>query len=184
MAAPEAPEPVKLIVAALWTDAAARDEATRRMEALWGPVDFTGSDRPFDVTDYYDAEMGGRPLRRLLAFERLVAPDILREAKRRTNDIERDVAGAGGRRVNLDVGTLDHSKIVLASAKYAGQKIYLGDGIYADPIARYKAGHYQPFEWTFPDFRDGRYDAELGEIRRRYLQQLRARGVTPDGTPP
>lgn len=173
MAAPEAPAPVKLIVAVLWSDAAHRDEARRRMEALWGAVDFTGPDRPFDVTDYYAPEMGAGQMRRLVAFERLVPPDCLREAKLRTNDIERELAVGNARKVNLDVGTLDHSKIVLASAKYAGQKIYLGDGIYADPIARYKDGRYQPFEWSFPDFRDGRYDADLAEIRRAYMAQLR-----------
>ena len=76
--------------------------------------------------------------------------------------------------MNLDIGYLDHNKIVLASVKYAGQKIHLGDGIYADLIARYRGGRYQPFEWTVPDFRDGRYDGELAQIRRTYLNQLRA----------
>jgi hypothetical protein len=55
--------------------------------------------------------------------------------------------------------------------KAAGQKIYLTTGIYADLIARYAQGRYQPFAWTFPDFKDGRYDAELAELRAAYLRQ-------------
>jgi len=175
MAAPELPDPVKLIVAVLWSEAAPRDEATNRMQDLWGPVDFTGADRSFDVTSYYRPEMGDSLVRRLLSFERLVPPDCLREAKLRTNEIEEALAVGGARCVNLDIGYLDHGKLVLASAKGAAQKVYLADGIWADLVGRYKAGRYQPFEWTFPDFRDGRYDEELGKIRRVYLAQLRQR---------
>jgi hypothetical protein len=65
------------------------------------------------------------------------------------------------KRYSLTDPYLDHNKIVLASVKYAGQKIHLGDGVYTDFIARYREGRYQPFEWTFPDFRDGRYDVDL-----------------------
>jgi hypothetical protein len=34
-------------------------------------------------------------------------------------------------------------------------------------------GRYQPFPWTFPDFKEGRYDAELGEVRAIYLRQIK-----------
>ena len=57
--------------------------------------------------------------------------------------------------------------------KGAGQKIYLSNGIYADLVARYAQGLYQPFAWTFPDFKDGRYDVELGQLRALYLHQIK-----------
>jgi hypothetical protein len=79
----------------------------------------------------------------------------------------------GKRVVNLDAGYLDHNKVILASAKEAGQKVYLDKGIYADLAGRYKNGKYQPFEWSFPDFKDGRYDQELCEIRAIYLRQFK-----------
>jgi hypothetical protein len=113
--------------------------------------------------------------RLLSEFGRLVPPDILSEAKLRCNEIEDRLSDAGGRRVNLDIGYLDHNKIVLGSVKQAGQKIFLRDGVYAD-----LAGRYQPFEWTFPDFRDGRYDSEFSAMCRIYLEQLRARRRRPD----
>jgi hypothetical protein len=175
VAGPQFPDPVKLLVAILWSDPAPLQQAVQRLEETWGPIDFAGPDRLFDVTDYYAAELGPMLKRRLIAFDRLVPPESIRQAKLRCNAIEGELAPAGRRQVNLDIGYLDHNKLVLASAKNAGQKIHLGDGIYADLIGRWKAGWYQPFEWSFLDFKDGRYDGELAAIRRRYLEQLRNR---------
>ena len=117
--------------------------------------------------------MGAPLYRRLISFEQLRPPTELVDMKLRCNDIEDVLAHNGRRIVNLDAGYLDHNKVVLASAKGAGQKIYLNKGIYADFVGRYKGGRYQPFDWTFPDFRDGRYDQELLTIRQIYLQQMR-----------
>jgi len=158
----------------LWSSAPELDDALASMQAIWGEFDYTGPDHPFDITDYYEPEKGSGVRRRNLSFARLAAPESIRQAKLACNELERRLAGGQGRRVNLDIGYLDHNKIVLASAKHAGQKIHLGDGIYADLVGRYRDGRYQPFEWTFPDFRDGRYDKELAEIRHIYLEQLRA----------
>jgi hypothetical protein len=179
MAEPQLPDPVKLLVAIIWADAEARESAISLMTASWGEIDFIGPDRPFDATTYYVPEMGPTLHRRLVSFASLLAPESIREAKLRCNKIETEMAREGRRSVNLDVGYLDHNKLVLASAKNAGQKIHLGVGIYADLVARYKAGRYQPFEWTFPDFKDGRYDDELAAIRERYRQQLRKRDSSP-----
>lgn len=167
-------DPVKLFVAVLWNDAGALESACALLRGRWGEFDFAGTDHPFDATHYYEAEMGADLKRRLLSFARLAAPESIVDAKLDCNAMEDTLACNGVRRVNLDIGYLDHNKIVLASAKHAGQKIHLGKGIYADLIARYRAGKYQPFEWTFPDFRDGRYDEELARIRTIYLEQLRA----------
>jgi hypothetical protein len=173
MAKPQGVDPVKLFVAALWSFADALEKAEEEMRNHWGEMDFTGPDHPFDMTDYYEPEMGRNLKRRLLSFSRLVLPDILCRAKHTCNQIENRFAGEGGRRVNLDVGYLDHNKIVLASFKAAGQKIYLGEGVWADLVARYRNGGSCPFEWTFPDFRDGRYDQDLLRIRQTYMKQLR-----------
>jgi hypothetical protein len=175
MAKPCNAEPVKLFVAALYAQQDELRAAVRLMEYSWGEIDYTGPDHPFDMTDYYEPEMGKNLRRRLISFRELFPPERLGEAKHAANDIEDKIAGKtgeNGRSVNLDAGYLDMSKIVLASFKGAGQKIYLGGGVWADMIARYRSGRYQPFEWTFPDFRDGRYDEELKAIREIYRGQL------------
>ena len=173
MANPGPVSPVKFFVAVLWAPAAPLGSALECLRSLGGEMDFSGPDHPFDSTEYYEPEMGAPLRRRLVSFLGLRTPDRLPASKLACNEIEDRLRGAKGRTVNLDAGYLDHNKIVLASCKGAGQKIYLGQGVWADLVARCRDGRYRPFEWTFPDFRDGRYDSELGEIRRIYLGQLR-----------
>ncbi len=174
MAKPQNVDPVKLLVGILWAQPGPLQDAAEMLTQNWGSIDFTGPDHPFDITNYYEPEMGGSLYRRLVTFAGLVPPDILVEAKHTCNAIEDKLAGARGRLVNLDIGYLDHNKIVLASFKGAGQKVYIKDGVWADLVARYRGGRYAPFEWTFPDFKDGRYDQELLQIRQTYLLQRKS----------
>lgn len=171
MAAPQKIDLVKLFVAILYRDAKPLDNALERLKFSWGEVDFVSEPYPFDLTNYYEPEMGSTLSRRLVSLKTLVSPEFLPEQKLFTNQIEDDLAIDGKRTVNLDVGYLDHNKVVLASLKGAGQKIYLRLGVYADLAARYKSGTYQPFEWSFPDFKDSRYGRDLLTMRELFLAQ-------------
>jgi hypothetical protein len=173
MASPQFPEPVKYFAAILWADLATLQQALALLEEKFGPLDYMGPDYSFDVSNYYEAEMGPNLRRRLISFRNLEMPNKLPDYKILTNAIEMRLAKEGSRLVNVDIGYLDDNKVVLASCKKAGQKIYLTAGIWADMIARYKQGRYQPFEWSFLDFKDGRYDEDLLKIRALYMQQLR-----------
>ena len=167
-------EPVKLLVAALGSNPEALEKSIDGLRAGRGDIDHRGAARPFNLTDYYEEELGGGLERTILSFAAPASPGELVNLKHECIELERALAtGPGRRSVNLDAGYLDHGKLVLASLKPAGQKIYLARGVYADLVARYGGGRYQPFEWTFPDFSAGLYDEELGAIRRRYLEQLR-----------
>jgi len=173
MAQPQSPLPLKYFIAVLYHCAESLAAARSEIEKQWGKIDYEGSDHEFDVTNYYEPEMSTPLYRRILALHSLLNPTMLAEMKIACNNIEDRLAIDGKRTVNLDAGYLDHNKVLLASAKEAGQKIYLDKGIYADLAGRWKAGRYQPFEWSFPDFKDGRYDAELAAIRQLYLTQIR-----------
>lgn len=173
MAQPESPMPVKYLVAVLFRTAEHLALARSELVARWGDIDYEGADHEFDVTDYYAPELGAPLYRRIVSFASLYPPTLIVDMKLECNAIEDALALDGRRTVNLDAGYLDHNKYLLASAKEAGQKVYLDKGIYADLSGRYKAGKYQPFEWSFPDFRDGRYDRELVAIRQRYMRQLK-----------
>ncbi|RPJ03325.1 MAG: DUF4416 family protein, partial [Spirochaetaceae bacterium] len=77
-------------------------------------------------------------------------------------------SGGLGRKVNLDPGILDYDKFVLASAKYNGQKVYLDMGIWADLTLHYEKGKFDPYPWSFPDFKSRIYDGAFMEMRRLY----------------
>jgi len=172
MAEPRGPDPVQLFVGVLAGTRTTLPEVREALVEQFGPIDLESGAFPFDVTDYYEPELGPHLMRWFLSFERLIPPDRIVEAKLATNDIEVRLSVAGRRRVNLDPGYMDTYKIVLASAKFQGPKVYLARGVYADPTLYYDRG-WRAFSWGFPDFKDGRYDEVLSEIRRLYKAKRR-----------
>ncbi|HSE40973.1 MAG TPA: DUF4416 family protein [Acidobacteriota bacterium] len=175
MAQVEPVSPVKLFVVTLHQEASILENAVEELQEHFGKTDWISEDFPFDVTGYYENEMGKNLLRRFYSFEQLISPEKIVEAKLLTNEIEENYRGEKGRRINLDPGYLDTYKVVLASAKFGGQKIYLRDGIYADMTLVMYKGQWEPFAWGFPDFKSRRYDSTLSKIRDLYKAQMKSR---------
>ena len=165
MAHTSAPSPVKLFVISLHRDTSLLQSAINQFKGEWGETDFESEDFVFNETDYYEPEMGAGLLRRFYSFERLISPDRIVEAKLHCNLIEEQFLQEGRRQVNLDAGYLDTYKVILASAKFGGQKIYLREGIYADLTLTMYKGKWESFVWGFPDFKSGKYDEALRRIR-------------------
>ncbi|MBN2417375.1 DUF4416 family protein [bacterium] len=171
---PAEPAPVKLLCGILYSSPERMQEACRIMERCWGAIDFVSGDFLFDVSDYYVPEMGKPISRRFISFTQLIQPNMLASVKISCNEIEDSLAGEGNRLVNLDPGYLDFDKLVLASAKYNGQKIYLDHGIWADLTLQYRKGRFEAYPWTFPDFTSGRYNEPLLRIRTLYKRAISA----------
>jgi hypothetical protein len=167
------PPLVKLFIAALSAPSVPLEYVAQLVSEVFGSVDFEGPPHPFDVTNYYEEEMGPGLVRSILGFTGPHPADILVGAKLACIELEKGSAIEGKRTINLDVGYLDHNKIVLASTKGTGQKLYLDSGIYADYVARYAHGAYNPFDWSFPDFKDGRYNQEFATLRSSLLARLK-----------
>ncbi|HET6267894.1 MAG TPA: DUF4416 family protein [Acidobacteriota bacterium] len=175
MAETSAAKPVKLFVVTLHRDPAILKQAIDRLIREWGDSDFVSQGFPFSETAYYEPEMGPNLIRRFYSFARLIAPDSIVEAKLLTNRIETElIAGSTGRTINLDPGYLDTYKVVLASAKFGGQKVYLRDGIYADMTLIRNHGRWESFAWGFPDFKSGKYDDVLNQIVTLFKNQTKA----------
>ena len=165
------PEPVKLIVAMLAREEAALDQAAARLAAVHGPVDYASPLLPFTISSYYAAEMGPDLRRQFIAFARLIPPDALPAIKLETIALEADFAVDGRRTVNLDPGYLCAGKLVLATTKNQQHRLYLGQGIYGEVALRYRAGAWQPWEWTYPDYRSPEYAQVFADIRRLFMRQ-------------
>ena len=167
----EEPDPVKLFVGILYSDTTLLARSLEMLQELYGEIDFRSRSFNFTITDYYVAEMGKPIFRMFVSFQRLIHPRALARIKVETNGVEDRLAVDGQRKVNLDPGYMDYDKVVLASAKYNGQKVYLDEGVWADLTIHYEKGTFRPYPWSFPDFKLGTYDAVFLEMRRRYKRQ-------------
>ncbi len=170
------PPPVKLFAGILTSVPGILPDLEARLTALFGAIDLRSPEFPFDMTHYYDADMGS-PIRRFfIAFRELVSPAAITGIKEATNGLETALAGERNevrRPVNLDPGYLEESKIVLASTKNFYHRILLAGGIYGEVTLRFSGGSWQSFPWSFPDFRSGRYDEFFTQLRHAYREQLR-----------
>ena len=135
------------------------DEVVKALEAEFGPIDLRSELIPFDFTKYYEKEMGQGLRRQWISFEKSVFQSELGAIKHKCMKIEKEfyrtdrTRGATSRRVNIDPGYIDLSKLVLASTKDYSHRLYIGDGIHAEITLIYKDHHFRPLEWTYPDYR-------------------------------
>jgi hypothetical protein len=180
MAEPRSPVPALLVVAVFSRHEDAFTWAQTRLETLLGPVGLASEPFVFNQTTYYEASMGRELRKRFLAFEDLVLPDRLPDIKLQTNALEHELAATGNypeeRPLNLDPGLLVLGKFLLATTKDQAHRIYLRDGIFAEVTLRYHAGAFEPWPWTYADYRLPCVHAFLQQARDYYRQRLREEG--------
>ena len=176
------PAPVKLICAALAGREEWLDEASELLEREFGPIDLTSETWPFDSTDYYEKEMGLGLLRRIFSFLEPVSPENLVETKHTTNRMEKrlsvELAGSPSRPVNLDPGYVSRSKLVLATTKDYAHRVYVRGGIYAEVTLHWRDGQFQPWDWTYPDYRTDRYREFFARVRAKHIDQCQCEEAT------
>ena len=172
------PRPVSYFAGLLAGNAELFATVERDLSVVLGPPTARSAVLPWNISNYYRAEMGTGLLRRFVLFEPLSSPGNLASIKLRTREIEskyRHTPGEGlGRRVNIDPGYIDEAKVVLASTKGAGHRIYLDSGIYAEATLYYVSGRFQPCHYTYADFLWPETLAFLTAARRRYLERVKA----------
>jgi Domain of unknown function (DUF4416) len=178
MAVPRCPDPVLLIVAAFSRHPLALEWAKERLTACFGPVVWGSLPFEFNQTRYYEPAMGTGLRKQFLVFGNMIQADGLADAKLRTNALESEAARSGDypdkRPLNLDPGILSLGKFQLATTKDQAHRVYLRDGIFAETTLRYHAGAFEPWEWTYADYRQPIVLAFLREARDLYRGLLRS----------
>ena len=77
MAHTSTPDPLKYFVAILFRTTDALEAGKRELIAGWGALDFEGENHEFNITNYYEPEMGAPLYRRLVSFKALRPPTEL-----------------------------------------------------------------------------------------------------------
>lgn len=166
---------VKLIAGVIFSGEEFFVRAKDELAARYGQIDFESGHIPFKCTDYYREEMGQSLWRKFVSFKPLINPEKVVSVKLFTNRVEKKFffPGTCNRRVNIDPGYLNLAKLILATTKDYAHRVYLGKGIYAEVTLRYfKDRGFQPWRWTYPDYKSREYLDIFNFIRRIYRKQL------------
>lgn len=182
MADAHIPDSVLLVVAVFSRHASARQWAREHLQTLFGPIGLVSPEYEFNQTAYYEPTMGAGLRKSFFTFERLVPADSLPALKRQTNALETELAAdrryPEARPLNLDPGLLMLGKFQLATTKDQAHRIYLTDGIFAEVTLRFEAGSFEPWPWTYADYRQELVRDFLREAREYYKVRLRDAQMT------
>lgn len=138
------------------------------LKSEWGPPERVSQIYPFVWTNYYQS-ISPELDRVFFSYPGLYPLSILPEWKIATSYIE-NMSGTN-RTVNLDPGTLDGARLVLASKKGQAHRIYLDKGIFAEVTLCKRKGRWKSFFYTFPDFKSGVYDDWLNLVRSDWKKE-------------
>ena len=173
MSRPQTPKPAKLVIGFFLKEKNLAVSVVKSLKEKFGLVDIVSSWLPFNLTTYYETEMGQPLFRRMLAFETLIKQSALSKIKRITNDLELEYSKYSKRRVNLDPGYLLRERFVLATGKNYSHRIYIGRGIYADLTLIYTKGGFTKLPWTYPDYTQQNILNYLERVRDKYVIDLK-----------
>ena len=161
----------KLIIGVIYEDPKWLMKAKSAMQRQSWEIQHPSQVFPFDQTAYYSTEMGEGLKRCFLSIKGMQSLEFSADWKLKTAEIEQQLSNKGKRRINLDPGYLDLSRIVLLSGKEGSHKIYLRNGVWADLVMLKEKGGYRSFPSTFPDIKLGRYDDFFLQLRAEFKKE-------------
>ena len=168
----------KLIIGILTTIYSEKEEILKALSEKFGEIDYISPFLDFNYTDYYNREMGDNIKRFFVSFKNLVEPSALADIKIETNKLEKQFShgtlplGAESRKVNLDPGIMNLSRLILASTKDNAHRIPLAKGIYGEITLLFQKKGVKALPWSFIDYQSKEYTEILLEIRNIYRANI------------
>jgi hypothetical protein len=173
MGEPRPPEPVIPFTGLLLSAPSLAKPVGTALRAKLGPALLETEPYRWTFSTYYAGEMGPNLWRSYLFFRERIDPAALGSLKIWSNELEVSFGTSTGgrlqRRVNIDPGYVDPGKVVLASTKSQGHRIYLGGGVYAEVSLLFRSGDYRPLDYTYPDLQSEEARAMFHRVRTMIL---------------
>jgi len=167
------PPKVKLVFGFISKDEELFSQTERILAKKFGPIDYSSKILPFNLTDYYNEELGENLKRKFISFQILIKPELLPEIRIFTNKIEKKFSLLNKRKINIDPGYISGGKLILATTKDFCHRIYLKKGIFAEATLFYKNHSFNSLQWTYPDYKTKAYIEIFNHLYKIYLEQLR-----------
>jgi hypothetical protein len=172
VAEPLIPRRAKLFVGIITASGELAQSAEAALVKKYGEIDFKTVKIPFIHTEYYGG-MGRDLFRVFLSFRKLVRREDIVDIKLFGNRLEKKLSGKEKRIINIDPGYLTLSNVFLASCKEYFHRAYLREGVYLENEYRFVARRYEPWDWTYPDYRSSEYLEFFHGVRRLDVQQIK-----------
>ncbi len=141
------------------------------LEKKFGIIDFKTPNIPFVHTEYYNS-IGSGLFKVLISFKKLIPREKIVSIKLYTNRLEKKIHNEK-RKINIDPGYLTLSNVYLASCKEYFHRIYIDKGVYLENELKYVEKRYQPWDWTYPDYKKPEYMDFFYNIRKIYYSQIK-----------
>lgn len=165
--------PAKFIVGLIAGDPALFKKTALILAKKFGPIEETSPLYDFNLTNYYEKEMGAGLKRQFVIFKKLLPAEKLSDIKIYTNKLEFILSHKRDKRdINIDPGYISLSKLVLATTKSFVHRIYAGRGIFEEVTLYFKGHTFCPGPWTYPDFKSETHIAFFNKVRERYYKNL------------
>ncbi len=126
--------------------------------------------KPFQLpfSKYYIQEMGEPLQKKYILLEKVIDKTFLKELKIFSMELENKFSKNNRRNINIDPFYIDMDQLVIATKKYRGNRIYIGDNLYIELELWFHNKSYQPFPWTYIDYKE--HIPFFNKFRKKYLK--------------